>query len=319
MPERVERPKFKLATPEGYDPLDSPGKASARQFETAPDGVVGKSLAIKDGVSVDLRWIPAGDFQFGSNGETDAEYPMRPMRIESGFWMGTTEITNEQYALFDPSHDSRYTDELTKDHARPGIPANGPRQPVTRVGYDAAVRFCQWLDAELKAKGALPDGVEVRLPSEIEWEYAARAGSNDPFWYGALRTDFAQFANLADKSLTKMRVGQGSVDYWRKAPVDDGTVAIANVASYRANAFGLYDMIGNVAELTGSPWTPNGMAVQPRAETADRPGDLERIPRVVRGGSWKDWPERATSSFRTPVIPYFHAPDVGFRVIVAPK
>ena len=319
MPERVERPKFKLAAPEGYDPLDSPGKASARQFETAPDGVVGKSLAIKDGVSVDLRWIPAGDFQFGSNGETDAEYPMRPMRIESGFWMGTTEITNEQYALFDPSHDSRYTDELTKDHARPGIPANGPRQPVTRVGYDAAVRFCQWLDAELKAKGALPDDFEVRLPTEIEWEYAARAGSNEPFWYGALRTDFAQFANLADKSLTKMRVGQGSVDYWRKAQVDDGTIAIANVASYRANAFGLYDMIGNVAELTGSPWTPNGMAVQPRAETADRPGDLERIPRVVRGGSWKGWPERATSSFRTPVIPYFHAPDVGFRVIVAPK
>lgn len=319
IPEKEELPQVKLAVPEGFDPLDTPEKAKARQFATAPEGVVGKSIALSNGLVIDLRWIPAGDFNFGSSNETRAEYPRRPVRIENGFWMSATEITNEQYALFDPNHDSRYTDELTKDHARPGIPANQPRQPVTRVGYDAAKSFCAFLDSELKAKGVISDDVEVRLPSEVEWEYAARAGSDEPFWFGALDADFAKFANLADVSLSKMRVGQGSVDYWRKAPVNDGTIAIANVGSYQPNAFGLFDMIGNVAELSDSIWTEYGYQVGADPDATDESvGGLNRPSRVVRGGCWKDWPERATSSFRAPIIPYFHAADVGFRVIIAP-
>ena len=318
IPEPVELPEFELAEIENFAPDADPSAASARQFATAQNGVVGKSLALRDGKTLDLRWIPAGDFEYGSNDESPAEYPKRRVRIERGFWIGATEITNEQYALFNPSHDSRYVDELTKDHAREGIPANLPKQPVSRVGHDAAERFCAWLEETLTSTGALPDGYEVRLPTEIEWEYAARAGSSDAFWYGGVETDFANYANLADKSLSKMRVGQGAVDYWRKAQVDDGMIAIGNVASYEPNAFGLYDMIGNVAEWTSSPMTAYG-AESGSVQTTDKPGDLERADRVVRGGSWKDWPERATSSFRVGVTPYFQAADVGFRVVIAPK
>lgn len=320
VPEPESLPEFKPFSYENFDPLDTPQKAAALQFKTAPDGVVGKSLAIKDGVSIDVRWIPAGDFFFGSNDETKAEFPARPMRIEKGFWMGTVEITNEQYALFDKDHDSRYVDELTKDHARPGIPANLPRQPVSRVGYDRAKAFCKWLDAELKAQGSVPEDCEVRLPSEVEWEYASRAGTNDAFWFGGVSTDFGRFANLADKSLSKMRVGQGSVDYWRKAQVDDGNIGMTTVASYLPNAFGLFDTIGNVAELTDSVWTAYGFEVDPNAKSLDDDLDsTERPARVVRGGCWKDWPERATASFRTPITPYFHAADVGFRVVIVKK
>ena len=118
-----------------------------------------------------------------------------------------------------------------------------------------------------------------------------------------------------------MKVGQGSVDYWRKAQVDDGAIAICDVGRYAPNALGLRDMFGNVAELTESPWTDYGFEVDPTGSTrpSDKPGELERTERVVKGGSWKDWPERASASFRTPVIPYFRAADVGLRVVVAPK
>ncbi|MBQ9812640.1 MAG: SUMF1/EgtB/PvdO family nonheme iron enzyme [Thermoguttaceae bacterium] len=318
VPDPEVRPEFKPFVVENFAPFANPGEASARQFATAPNGVVGKSLTVADGKTFDVRWIPAGDFFYGSDGESIAEYPKRPVRIENGFWMASTEITNELYALFDPSHDSRYVDELTKDHARPGLPANLPKQPVSRVGYDAAVRFCAWLEEKLTANGALPEGWEVRLPTEQEWEYAARSGSSGAFWFGDVKTDFANYANLADKSLTKMRVGQGSVDYWRKAQVDDGAIGMRDVGSYAPNAFGLYDMIGNVAEWTNSPMTKSG-AESGSVEPTDKPGDLERLDRVVRGGSWKDWPERATSSFRVGVVPYFHAADVGFRPVIAPK
>ena len=312
-PEPVELPEFELVKSRTLRPAPTQPR---RQFATAQNGVVGSRWRARR-QDVDLRWIPAGDFEYGSNDESPAEYPKRRVRIERGFWIGATEITNEQYALFNPSHDSRYVDELTKDHAREGIPANLPKQPVSRVGHDAAERFCDWLEETLTSTGALPDGYEVRLPTEIEWEYAARAGSSDAFWYGGVETDFANYANLADKSLSKMRVGQGAVDYWRKAQVDDGMIAIGNVASYEPNAFGLYDMIGNVAEWTSSPMTAYG-AESGSVQTTDKPGDLERADRVVRGGLER-LAKRATSSFRVGVTPYFQAADVGFRVVIAPK
>ncbi len=321
VPEKEALPKFKYLIPEDCDPLDTPAKAAARQFATAPNGVVGKSLAIKDGVSIDLRWIPGGDFTFGTNDESRAEYPARPTRIENGFWMGTYEVTNEQYALFDASHDSRYVDELTKDHARPGLPANLPRQPVSRVGYDRAKAFCKWLDAELKAKGAISDDYEVRLPTELEWEFAARAGSNSAFFFGDVAADHGRYANLADKSLNKMRVGQGSVDYWRKSQFDDGAIGMREVGGYLPNAFGLFDTIGNVAELTDSVWTTFGwQAGSKELEVQDDDVNaLGRPSRVIRGGSWKDWPECATSTYRAPIAPYFKAADLGFRIVIAPK
>lgn len=320
IPERQELPQLEIDAPDGFDPIDSAQKATERQYSSAPMGVVGKSLAIRDGVSVDLRWIPAGDFIFGSNDETQAEYPARPVRIEQGFWMGAVEITNEQYALFDPTHDSRYVDELTKDHARPGLPANLPRQPVSRVGYDKAQAFCRWLDSELKAKGAIAEDQEVRLPSEVEWEYAARAGSTDAFYFGSTTADHSSYANLADKSLSKTRVGQGSVDYWRKSQYDDGEICMREVGGYKPNAFGLHDLIGNVAELVDSVWTTYGWQIENAPSGADEDVlALDRPKRVIRGGSWKDWPERSTASYRLPIVPYFQAADVGFRIVVAPK
>ncbi len=320
IPEAEARPELKPVVLEGFDPLVDAEQARKLQFETAPGGIVGKSLALSENVALDLRWIPAGDFTYGSDEESRAEYPQTPARIEKGFWCGATEVTNELYALFDPKHDSRFVDEMTKDHARPGLPANLPKQPVSRVGYDDAKRFCDWLDAKLKASGVISEEYEVRLPNEVEWEYAARAGSTSQFWYGDFSTDFGLFANLADASLVNFKRGQGAVDYMRKSPFNDGQTAICNVATYKPNAFGLYDMIGNVAELTDSAWTANGyeIAEATKNPVTDSPKDAVRARRVVRGGSWRDWSERATSSFRTPLEPYFHAADVGFRVIIAP-
>lgn len=330
VPEPEKRPEIaaQLLKPrENATFLETPEAAQAAQKATAPNGQIAKSFKFGPvgealAPTLNFRWVPSGDFSFGSDSESLAEYPRRPIFVRQGFYMTETEITNAQYAAFDAEHDSRYIDEMAKDHTRPGIPANLPNQPVSRVSFDDAKRFCAWLEADLKAKKRIPEAAEVRLPTEVEWEFAARAGSTSALWYGEASDDFGAFANLADSSLTALRKGQGAVDFMRKAPFDDKTVAIANVATYRANALGFFDLAGNVAEWTDSVWTATGAEVATAKNgfvaptDADKPGEFDRPRRVVRGGSWRDWPQRATSSFRVPYQPYHRAADVGFRVVI---
>ena len=115
---------------------------------------------------------PGGEFSMG-----DANRPSRRtasahrVRIERSFWMGRFEITNEQFQRFDPTHDSRleHGDFLQFSHQERGYLLNGPRQPVVRVSWRRAIAFCDWLSKRTSRK--------FTLPSEAQWEYACRAGS----------------------------------------------------------------------------------------------------------------------------------------------
>jgi formylglycine-generating enzyme required for sulfatase activity len=219
--------------------------------------------------------------------------------IDQPFWMAATETTNRQYACFDPSHDSRleHGEFLQFSIRERGYPLNAPEQPVLRVTWHEAMAFCEWLSAKTKRR--------FTLPSEIEWEWAARAGSTTPIWYGDLTEDFSTKANLADSTYQSrdtfgFGLPSGAIPAWRPArtDVDDFHRVSAPVASFGPNPFGLHDMAGNVAEWTGSTI---------RAVTTVR--------RVVRGGSWQDTPEWAQSSARLAFRPESSAIDVGFRVI----
>jgi formylglycine-generating enzyme required for sulfatase activity len=221
------------------------------------------------------------------------------VEIDKPFWMAATETTNAVFQRFFPDHDSRYIDQWWKDHTTPGYPANGPQQPVIRVSQQEAIEFCEKLSAAT--------GQRFSLPSESQWEWACRAGAATPFAFGELDADFSTFANLSDESVHLFVVKgvnpkpASHQDYSAFIPhaanINDGQMTVCDVATYQANAWGLYDMHGNVAEWTRSDYS-----------TEDRR-------KVVRGGSWRDRPDRARAGFRLPYESWQKVFNVGFRVV----
>ncbi|TWU39776.1 HzsA-related protein [Novipirellula artificiosorum] len=144
-----------------------------------------------------------------------------------------------------------------------------------------------------------PDG-----PGEAQWEWACRAGTDTPMNFGQVQDDFAAHANLADRASS----GSKGNPFPRISNVNDGLRFPDARGHYQTNAWGLFDMHGNVAEWTRSPYLSYGASNSEAAVDDDR--------RVVRGGSWRDRPHRATSSFRLPYLPYQRVLNVGFRIVV---
>jgi hypothetical protein len=216
-------------------------------------------------------------------------------RLDAQVWLGQFEVSNEQFALFDPAHDSglEFGDYIQFSPGERGWSLARPRQPVVRVSWRSATEFCRWLSART--------GRHFRLPTETEWEQACRAGTTTPFWYGTIDTDFSRYANLSDRTHQAIDpfgwAGRPEViPPWRPADTrfNDHARVSTTVGSYAANPWGFHDMHGNVAEWTDS------------ASGADR--------KVVRGGSWYDPPARCQSDFRQSYRPDQGVYDVGFRV-----
>lgn len=271
-----------------------------RVFEIAP------------GVNLTFVRIPAGQFVMGSyNGEADVR-PLSKVKIDKSFWMGEIEITNEQYNVIHPDHDSRYVDQLWKDHVDAGYPANLPEQPVIRVSYEDAMEYCQKLGDKL--------GVKLSLPTEAQWEWACRAGSENDFWFGDLNADFGQMENLADKTTNKFAVSgvdpqpMSEKAYWysyytylpKAENVDDGYMIQTDSKKFQPNPFGLYSMHGNIAEWTCSDYKP-----YPYSEKSKHDSEYK----VVRGGSYIERPKFSTSYARKAYYPWQRVHNVGFRVV----
>ncbi len=246
---------------------------------------------------VKLHRIPAGRFVMGSAIGASDETPQAAVDIGKPFWMTEMEISNELFNLFDPAHDSRFIDKNGKDHSDPGLPANRPEQPVIRVSWDEAQRFCAWLSRKT--------GRRCALPTEAQWEWACRAGTATPMWYGATGDDWSRFANMADT--TKVP----TTAYPRNEKVNDHQGVPDSLGRYAANAWGLKDMHGSVAEWTRSAYRP-----YPYREPDGRNDAQACDEKVVRGGSWCDRPFRCTSSYRLPYQPWQRVANVGFRIIV---
>ena len=112
--------------------------------------------------------VPAGEFVMGDSAGAADEGPPCRVKIDTPFWITKQLITNEQFALFDPAHDSRYLDRNGKDHSNRGTPLNKPNQPVIRVSWERAMAFCEWLSEQT--------GRRYTLPTEAQWEFACRGG-----------------------------------------------------------------------------------------------------------------------------------------------
>ena len=292
--------KREAKTPEvvGW-PFDAEQAAQRQKAAALPPTL---KLELAAGVAIELVLIPAGEFVMGSADGPADEYPPAAVKIARPFYMSRTEITNAQFAACDPAHDSAFISMTAKDQNHRGHAVNSPQQPVVRVTWQQAQEFCQWLAART--------GRQVNLPTEAQWEWAARAGTQTATYYGDVAADFARSANLADASLGHLASGDSPHWHPRVDAVNDGAMVTTQVGRYQPNAWGLCDMIGNAAEWTRSAYRPYPNGTDGRDDPAASGA------KVVRGGSWYDRPYRATASYRLHCRPWQRVFNVGFRVIV---
>ncbi len=288
--------------------------ADARRRQAA-GGSITRSVSLGGGLSMEMVRIPAGNFVMGDLTGGADERPRSVVAIREPYWIGRCEVTNEQFARFDPSHDSRVESKHAMQFGVRGFYVNGPRQPVVRISWRQAVAFCDWLSRDT--------GRRFSLPTEAQWEYACRAGSDTPFWYGDWNADFSKCANLADLMLreyvcdpyNKARApfaNPGRFDDWipKDERFNDGGFVSEDVGRYRPNPWGLADMHGNVAE-----WTRSAYWRYPYRDDDGRNAAGSSEDRVVRGGSWRDKPAAARSAARLRYRPYQPVYNVGFRVV----
>lgn len=308
MPEKAAPVKEKVVKAKGW-PFD----ANAIKTMLANETETRKVVELAPGINMTFVRIPAGEFVMGSyQGESDA-YPTSKVKIGKAFWMAEVEVTNAQFRVIDPEHDSRFVDQLWKDHVIQGYQANNPEQPAIRLSYENVMDYCKKLSEKT--------GLNITLPTEAQWEWACRAGSADDFWYGTKNTDFGKFENLADATTTQFAVSgvdpqpMSKNSYWYKyytylpkeESVNDGNLIQTDAKTYQANPFGLYGMHGNVAEWTRSDYVP-----YPYSEKVKTPAELK----VVRGGSYIERPKFSTAYARKAYYPYQRVFNVGFRVII---
>ncbi len=259
-----------------------------------------RTLELGRGASMTFRRIPAGTYIMGCTNGCPDETP-RIVSIERPFWLSEMEVDNAQYHAFDPAHDSRSQDQWGFDQVMPGHIGNHRRQPVVRVTRNRALAFCAWLSTNCN--------VRATLPTEEQWEWAARSGTGTPFSWGGLDDDFGKYANLADRTrrfiyskwdaaacIQTRRPYRPEQNYpLHEERWEDDWFTLNFTGRALPNRWGLYDMHGNAAEWTST--TTNGLA-------------------VARGGSFASRPKDATSSFKLYYLPWQKVYDVGFRVLL---
>ncbi|MGB6222119.1 formylglycine-generating enzyme family protein [Haloferula sp.] len=274
------------------------------------------STSIESPTSSKFLLIPAGTFMMGSTPEKleiaarekpewwdeaatksqlAPEQPTHPVTISQPFYISETLVTIDDYKQFVeatgyktlPERDGKggmYYQNGT--HQAPEFLWHKPhpdhkftgKAPVTQVSYEDAIAYCKWLSDEGKAT--------YRLPTEAEWEYAARAGTDSVWFFGDDPADFDKFVHRG------------------KFPSD--------VAQKSPNAFGLYDVHGNVWEWCSDWFSPNLFTVDPRTDPV---GPDEGNKRVRRGGTYATGPTQSRSAFRKGSPSEYRGLHVGFRVV----
>lgn len=230
-----------------------------------------------------MLFIPSGEFIMGSDAPDSGptEKPLTKITL-SKFYMSRHLVTNADYEQFDPSH------------GRKRAPGAGDRHPVVYVTSLEAIKYCQSLSARERKK--------YRLPTEAEWEYAARGtdGRKYPWGNHEHRGDLANFAD------------RNTVFAWSDREIDDGYPESSPVGAFPfgASPFGIEDMAGNVWEWCLDFFEPyRGVAkVNPRGPTAGSK-------RVLRGGSWKSRFNSLRATTRNSNVPNYSCNDLGFRIV----
>ncbi|MGC9528797.1 MAG: SUMF1/EgtB/PvdO family nonheme iron enzyme [Limnospira sp.] len=313
---------LKLLEPPKRTPLYRP-KTTPFSFEIVKVNKKGKEISrspgqaecivedLGNGVTLEMVLIPGGTFTMGSpaseqrwSGYSGEEEPQHRVTIQP-FLMGKYPITQAQWKRV--ANLPKLQRDLDPDPAR----FKGNNRPIERVSWYDAIEFCARLAQATKKP--------YRLPSEAQWEYACRAGTTTPFHFGeTLTTDIANY----DGNYT---YSSGVKGVYRQETTPVGQFKVAN-------AFGLYDMHGNVWEWCADPWhgnykdAPSDGRVWDENNNDYQDYDIDVLVnllktkemRVLRGGSWFNLPELCRCAFRYGVDPDYLNIDIGFRVSCRP-
>jgi formylglycine-generating enzyme required for sulfatase activity len=248
------------------------------------------SKSITNSIGMKLILLPPGTFQMGSPpeelGRRENEGPRHDVTIGKPFYMSVALVTQQQYQKVMGENPSQF-------HA---AAEGGPEHPVERVTWLQAVEFCRRLSE-------LPEEKENKrvyaLPTEGEWEYACRAGTNTPFSYG-----------------TKLTARQANFDAsfpYADTPKGQALGRTTKVGVYAANNFGIFDMHGNVWEWCADWYDASCYTTTPRK---DPQGPKRGLLRVIRGGSWRNHAVTCRAAYRNALAPNLRDMYTGFRVMM---
>ncbi|MEG4320750.1 MULTISPECIES: SUMF1/EgtB/PvdO family nonheme iron enzyme [unclassified Microcoleus] len=258
-----------------------------------------------NGVTLEMISIPGGTFTMGApETEPESQYkekPEHPVTIQP-FLIGKYAIAQAQWKAVAKLPQIQFN--LNPDPSK----FKGNNRPVENVSWYEAVEFCARLSQNT--------GHNYRLPSEAEWEYACRAGTTTPFYFG--------------ETITTNQVNYNGKYSYNNSPKCQYREQTTDVGSFSANSFGLYDMHGNVWEWCADPWhgsyygTPTDGSVWDENSNDSRyqfsiellvKSQNNKRARVLRGGSWLYHPRNCRSAFRFFNAPDFDYYDCGFRVV----
>lgn len=258
-----------IKEPINTSPLARAGERQKYPNYTSPSGV-------------EMLLVPSGMFFMGSTAREAAPHEQPVAQVTIGcFYMSRFPITNAQFEKFDPTHKMKRASGAGDNH------------PVVYVTAKDAEKFCNWLSKE---------GKKYRLPTEAEWEYAARGMDARTYPWGD-KLDSGNLANFADKQTTFA---------WRDPNIDDGFPESSPVGSFPrgASPFGVEDMAGNVFE-----WCLDCFEVYKSKERVNPRGNTMGQKRIYRGGSWKSRMTNLRTTARNFNSPDYSSNDVGFRVL----
>ena len=276
-----------------------------------PTGVLGQDASsppppqtVTNSVGTKLVLIQSGRFTMGSqtSEEGSKEHEtLHKVELTQPYYLGTTEVTENQWAqVMGPSMITEMVEErdpktkrfIRKIEKQSPNPMLGSQLPKTSVSWEEAVKFCQRLSELPEEK---KEGRTYRLPTEAEWEYACRAGTSTAYSFGDRATslgDYAWFVVNSKRNNIRTRYPVGT-----KKP----------------NAWGLYDMHGNVWE-----WCSDWYGPYPEGFVTDPQGPSKGSVHVRRGGSWDCLAVDCRSAFRFGVDQYYRDNDFGFRIALSP-
>jgi sulfatase modifying factor 1 len=250
-------------------------------------------------IEPEMVLIPVGPFLMGSDHLTKAEKPIHRVHVDA-YYIGKFEVTNAQFKSFCDATARPYPDaEWTPDGETSGpdlkVKAN---YPVVGINWEDAIAYCQWLSQKT--------GKNYRLPTEAEWEKAARGG---------LEGQHYPWGNEEFNAGGRYRANAGSESDNDRIRKQDGFLFTAPIGSFPPNGYGLYDMAGNVWEWCADVYDENYYFSSPDRNPH---GPTSGEKRVVRGGSWWGGPRHMQCAARLWNYPLIRYASTGFRVAMTP-
>jgi formylglycine-generating enzyme required for sulfatase activity len=297
-----------LALAAGFSLHQRPAQAPATAAAPAVTAIPGSQ--IRDCPTCPaLTVLPAGRFKQGSarpERAAQSERPQHWVSIARPFALSTNPITVDDFAAFIAAthrdmkgcdiYDGRWRHRADADWQHPGFAQTGAH-PVTCVSWNDAKAYAEWLSATT--------GQHYRLPSASEWEYAARTGGDAAQPWKSDDSAACSHANVADKSAA------GRFPRLATFSCDDGYVFTAPVGSFKANAFGLNDVLGNVFQWTEDCWAADYIHA-PQDGSPRKSGDCSE--HEIRGGSWSSDPNFVRANARNHVDSNHRASSFGIRL-----